>query len=139
VIILLIVLLGVASAQLAAVLERRREFAVLSALGMSTGRMVRLVLEEALAVGLIGAAVGAGIGLPVVWRFAHAGLDLRRYLGANYTFQGVLIEPVLYGDVGLWIAPYVFVVAIGVTMLASLYPAWFASRTDPAVALRVAQ
>ena len=34
-IILLIVLLGVASAQLAAVLERRREFAVLSALGMS--------------------------------------------------------------------------------------------------------
>lgn len=139
VIILLIVLLGVASAQLAAVLERRREFAVLSALGMGSGRMVRLVLEEALAVGLIGAAVGVGIGLPIVWRFAHVGLDLRRYLGTNYTFQGVLMEPVLYGDMGLWIAPYVFVVAIGVTMLASLYPAWFASRTNPAIALRVAQ
>jgi ABC-type lipoprotein release transport system permease subunit len=34
---------------------------------------------------------------------------------------------------------YVFVVAMGATMVASLYPAWYAARTDPAVALRVAQ
>ena len=40
-IILLIVVLGVASAQLAAVLERRREFAVLSALGMRSRTLSR--------------------------------------------------------------------------------------------------
>ena len=51
----------------------------------------------------------------------------------------MLFEPVIYGDFGWWIVPYVFVVAIGATVLASLYPAWFAARTDPAVALRVAQ
>jgi ABC-type lipoprotein release transport system permease subunit len=139
VVILLIVLLGVASAQLAAVLERRREFAVLSGLGMSGGKMARLVLQEALAVGVAGAVVGVGLGLPIVWRIARVGLDLRRFLGSSYTFEGVLIEPVVYGDIGAWIVPYVFVVAIGVTLLASLYPAWFAARTDPAVALRVAQ
>ncbi len=43
-----IVLLGVASAQLAAVLERRREFAAPSALGMSAGRMVRGPLRLAI-------------------------------------------------------------------------------------------
>ena len=45
----------------------------------------------------------------------------------------------MYGDLGLWIVPYVLVVAIGATVLASIYPAWFAARTDPATALRTAQ
>ena len=48
-IILLIVMLGVASAQLAAVLERRREFAVLSALGMHSRTIVAVLLQEAAA------------------------------------------------------------------------------------------
>ncbi len=61
-IILFIVLLGVTSAQLAAVLERRREFAVLSALGMSSWTMVRLVLLEAGALGVFGGAAGVGSG-----------------------------------------------------------------------------
>ncbi len=138
-IILLIVILGVASAQLAAVLERRREFAVLSALGMRGVRMVRLVLLEALALGLMGAALGMALGLPLLWLFATRGLDLSRLMGSTWSFQGILIEPVIYGDLGPWILPYVLVVALGATALASLYPAWFAARTDPAVALRVAQ
>jgi putative ABC transport system permease protein len=60
-IILFIVLLGVTSSQLAAVLERRREFAVLSALGMSSWTMVRLVLLEAGALGILGGAAGVAV------------------------------------------------------------------------------
>jgi len=139
VIILLIVFLGVASAQLAAVLERRREFAVLAALGMRAGRMVRLVLLEALALGAAGGAVGLALGLPVLWLFAKKGLDFSKFTGSSRAFQGLILDPVIYGDLGLWIVPWVAAVAIGATVLASLYPAWFAARTDPAVALRVAQ
>lgn len=137
-IILLIVFLGVASAQLAAVLERRREFAVLSAVGMSGFRMVRLVLSEALGVGLGGGALGLALGLPIALRLARSGLDFRAIMGSSYSFQNVVIEPVIYGSFGLWILAYVAAVALGATVLASLYPAWFASKTDPAVALRVA-
>lgn len=136
-VILLIVLLGVASAQLAAVLERRREFAVLSALGMRTRTIVLLLLQEALVVGAAGAALALALGLPVVWRFARQGLDLTRYMGTSYSFQGVIIEPKIYGDLGAWVAWYVFALAIVATVIASLYPAWFAARTDPADALRV--
>jgi len=138
-IILLVVLLGVTSAQLASVLERRREFAVLSAIGMSGGRMVRLVITEAVALGLAGGGLGLAIGTPIIWKFAKSGLDFRAYLGTDYAFAGTLMEPVLYGEFGWWIVPYVFSVAIGATVIASLYPARFAARTDPAVALRVAQ
>jgi ABC-type lipoprotein release transport system permease subunit len=138
-VILLIVLLGVASAQLAAVLERRREFAVLAALGMSTWRMVALIVEEALMLGLGGAVLATIAGVPIVWKLAQSGIDFRRFLGAAYSFQGVLFDPIIYGDFGWWIAGYICAVSLGATVLASLYPAWFASRTDPAVALRVAQ
>jgi ABC-type lipoprotein release transport system permease subunit len=138
-IILFIVVLGVASAQLAAVLERRREFAVLSAIGMGTSTMVRLVLQEALALGLIGGLLGLAVGGPIVWQFARVGLDLGRYMGSGSTFSGVVIDPVFYGDFGPWILGYVLIVGVAATLIASLYPAWFVARTDPAVALRVAQ
>jgi ABC-type lipoprotein release transport system permease subunit len=137
-IILIIVVLGVASAQLAAVLERRREFAVLSALGMRSRTIVAVLLQEALAIGIASAALGLVLGLPFVWTLATRGIDLSRYMGASYSFQGVLIEPVIYGDIGTWTGWYVLSVAIVVTVIASLYPAWFASRTNPADALRVA-
>jgi ABC-type lipoprotein release transport system permease subunit len=137
-VILLIVGLGVASAQLAAVLERRREFAVLSALGMRSRTIVTVLLEEAVVIGVASAALGLALGLPFVWWLATSGIDLSRYMGASYSFQGVIIEPVIYGDSGSWTGWYVFAVAVLVTVLASLYPAWFASRTDPADALRVA-
>ena len=137
-IILLIVVLGVASAQLAAVLERRREFAVLSALGMRSRTVIAVLLQEALAIGIASAAFGLLLGLPFVWTLARRGIDLSEYMGASYSFQGVLIEPVIYGDFGVWTAWYVLGVAIVVTVIASLYPAWFASRTNPADALRVA-
>jgi ABC-type lipoprotein release transport system permease subunit len=138
-IILLIVLLGVASAQLAAVLERRREFAVLAALGMSGPRLVGLVVQEALMLGAGGAAVATAAGIPIIWVFARRGIDFGRFLGGTYSFQGVLFDPVICGDFGWWIVAYVTAVSMGATTLASLYPAWYAARTDPAVALRVAQ
>jgi ABC-type lipoprotein release transport system permease subunit len=138
VIIMLIVLLGVASAQLAAVLERRREFAVLSALGMSGWSMVRLVLLESVTLGVAGGALGMAIGVPLIWRLSITGIDFSGFMG-GFAFGGAFVEPVLFVDFGWWVLPYCVSVALGATMLASLYPATFAARTDPAVALRVAQ
>lgn len=138
-IILLIVFLGVTSAQLAAVLERRREFAVLSAIGMSGAAMVRLVLLEAMTLGAAGGLAGVAVGVPLLWRLSRTGIDLSRMTNGTFTFGTALIEPVLPIDFGPWIVPYMLMVALGATMVASLYPATFAARTDPAVALRVAQ
>ncbi len=138
-VILLIVLLGVASAQLAAVLERRREFAVLAAVGMSGPRLVGVVVLEAVMLGAGGAAIAIAAGIPIIWKFAHAGLDFGRFVRGSYSFGGILFDPVFYGDFGWWIVWYVLAVSMGATIAASLYPAWYAARTDPAVALRVAQ
>ena len=136
-IVVILVLLGIASAQLTAVLERRREFAVLSALGMKGGQMVRLMLLEGFIVGLAGAALGLILTLPPVYLMATYGVDLRLFVGEEgLSMSGVLFEPILYGDMGWWLVPYALVVSLVATVLASIYPAWFAVRTDPASALR---
>lgn len=138
VMILVIVVLGVASAQLAAVLDRRRELAVLAALGVSARRMVAIMFAEATILGVLGAVAGLAIGLPIVAYFAHAGLDFRSMLGSSWTFEGVVFEPIIYPELGSWVVPYIAAVAIGATLVAFLYPAWVCARTDPAVALRAA-
>lgn len=137
-IILIIVVLGVASAQLAAVLDRRRELAVLAAIGVSARRMIAIMLAEAMILGVAGAAAGLTVSLPIVGYVAHAGLDFRSFVGSSWTFEGVLFEPIIYPELGPWVVPYIAAVAIGATLVAFLYPAWVCARTDPAVALRAA-
>ena len=137
-VILLIVVLGVASAQLAAVLDRRRELAVLAAVGVSARRLVGIMFIEALMLGVAGALAGMALGLPIVGYFAHAGIDFRAMLGSSWTFEGMLFEPVIYPQLGVWVVPYIGTVAIAATLIAFLYPAWVCARTDPAVALRAA-
>ncbi len=139
-IVIFLVFLGITSAQLTAVLQRRREFAVLSAIGMKGGQLVRVMLFEGFLIGLIGTALGLLLTLPPVYLLATKGVDLTAFTGeGTQVMSGVLIEPILYGDMGWWLVPYGIVVSFLSTLLASIYPAWFATRIDPAAALRVAQ
>jgi ABC-type lipoprotein release transport system permease subunit len=50
-----------------------------------------------------------------------------------------MMEPRFYSDFGPWMIGHVLLVSLCSAVIASLYPAWFAARTDPASALRVAQ
>ncbi len=135
-IIIFIVLLGVASAQLTAVLERRREFAVLAALGMRGSQIIKLLIMEAVVLGMAGAVLGLAIGMPVVYYLATEGFDMSAlYQEGKVTVSGILVDPVLYADMGWWLVTYAFGLALAATIIASLYPAWFAVRIEPTSAL----
>ena len=139
-IVIVLVLLGVMSAQLASVLERRRELAVLAALGMSGAQVMRVMLVEAISLGLLGAVLGLCLGGPLVAYMAIHGIELANMMGeGDPAMSGVLLDPVLYADMGAWLLPYALVLSLTSTVLAALYPAFYATRTDPAEALRVAQ
>ncbi|GAB4208995.1 MAG: lipoprotein-releasing ABC transporter permease subunit [Sandaracinaceae bacterium] len=138
-IILLVVLLGIASAQLTSVLERRKELAVLAAIGMRGLALVRVVVTEALLLGLVSTALALAWSVPLVRHLSIVGIDLRSLWDGDegIAFAGVLIDPVFHPHFGVWMFPTALVLAVVATVLSSLYPAWFASRTDPAAALRV--
>jgi ABC-type lipoprotein release transport system permease subunit len=137
-IITLVVLLGVASAQLTAVLERRKEFAVLAAIGMKPRRLVEQLFLEAGTTGVLGAIAGLVVAAPLLYLLARYGLDITKLYGANTSFEGVLVEPRMYGDFGIWMVPYALTLALTATFVGAIYPAIFAARTDPASALRAA-
>jgi putative ABC transport system permease protein len=67
VVIGMVALLGVVSALLISVLERRRELGLLRAVGASRGQVLRSVLAEATLMGAVGAAIGFGVGLLLEW------------------------------------------------------------------------
>ena len=135
-----VVVLGIVSAQLTAVLERRREFAVLTALGMKAVQVARLVLVEAVVLGVAGGVLGLLLAMPAVYYIATEGFSMSMIFEDGYPpIAGVLLEPVMDGKMGLWLVPMAFGVALAATLLASIYPIWLVRNIDPASALRVAQ
>ena len=133
--VLVVVILGIAGAQLTAVLERRREFAVLIALGMKASQVVRLILLEAVVMAVMGAAVGLLLAWFPLHQTATKGIDFSTMMGGDLAMSGVLFDPIMYSVPGLWVLPYALVIAFVSTLIAAIYPAVFALRTDPTSAL----
>ncbi len=137
-IIIIVVVLGIAAAQLTAVLERKREFAILTALGMKGKRIIGLMVLEAVLIGVGGAAVSLVLGGAAAYYLASHGVNIANmYGGGELSVGEVMLDPVIYGDFGLWILWFALGISVLATMVASLWPAWFATRTDPANALRM--
>ncbi len=141
-ILMFVVFLGIASSQLAAVLERRREFAVLSALGMRGRRLILILVLEGFVLGAAGSLTALAVGTPASYYLATKGVDMSKVMSfgeqkPDLYMSDMLFDPIFYGDFGIWIIPYAVFLALTATMLSSLYPAWFAMRTNPATALRV--
>ena len=129
-----VVAAGVANPVLMAVLERTREFGVMLAVGMSPSRLLRLVVWEALLLGLFGVLLGNAIGLGVTFVFGRVGIDLSAFEAGLRTMPGLadVIRPVVRIERSVVISALVFAIAC----LVALYPAAKAARLDPVRAIR---
>ncbi|NIN71692.1 MAG: FtsX-like permease family protein [Gemmatimonadetes bacterium] len=130
-IVFAIAIFGVANTMLMATYERRREIAVMLALGTTPFSIVRSVLSEALALGILSLAFGAAITLPVMFWFHNAPPDLSWIYG-EYTIFGALIRPRLRVEYHFAMALWTGVALLITALLASLYPAARAARVPPA-------
>jgi ABC-type lipoprotein release transport system permease subunit len=134
--VILVVMLGIASAQMTAILERHREFGVLAALGMKGRQVVALVVIEAVVIAVGGALVAILVGGAAAYVLATKGISLTVFIGEGTAFGDILLDPHFYGEFGWWIIWQAFTLGIVATVLSSLYPAWMALRVDPVEALR---
>ncbi len=132
-IVFLVVALGVMNTLLMSVLERTREFGVLMALGTRPAQVLRLVLYEALLLGLLGVVAGFIIGLGMVAYYSDHGMDLSVYARSLDAIPGMTatVQPQLI-LAHVWLPSLILFVT---GLLASLYPAWRAARLDPVQAL----
>ena len=122
---------GIANTMLMATFERRREFAVMLALGSSPGSIVGSVLYEAMAIGLVSLALGAAVTAPLMVWFYAAPPSLG-WLYGNVTLQGALLTPTLRVGINVPAWTWATVGLILTALLAALYPAVRAARVPPA-------
>lgn len=134
----LIVAIGVLNTVLMSVLERSREFGVLLAIGMRPGRIARLVLTEALVLGVIGGTLGMALGIALAYPLVTHGIDFSASMGERMEAGGVLLKSVVKGRYDVPRLSGYYVGAILFTALAGLYPAWQVTRFTPVEAMRKA-
>jgi putative ABC transport system permease protein len=121
-----IVLVSVMNVMLMAVYERIREIGTLAAIGTPPRRILGLYVGEGLLLGLLGAAIGVALSIGIV--------ALLNVWPLQFPFgrQIITLQPALSVAEIVTVA----LLVIGMAVLASLQPAWRASRMDPIQALR---
>jgi ABC-type lipoprotein release transport system permease subunit len=136
-ILFLAVALGILNTMLMANFERTKEFGLMMALGTRPRRVVGLVLTESALLALVGTAAGAAIGLALVGYGSLRGFNLGALMGGEgVSLMGVAFNPVLWPRVGIADLLKTTVPVAVLSLLAGLWPAVKASRTQPADALR---
>lgn len=136
-VVFVVVTFGIANTILMGVMERIREFGVMMALGTAPGKIARVVLYEALLLGLAGIAVGNAMGLGIVAYFGRRGIDLGQYAQAVQMMPGLtgIVYPRARTDHLLFLSALL----LATTVAASLYPAWKAAGFTPVEAIRGAR
>jgi len=126
-----IAVFGVANTMLMATFERRRELAVMLALGTAPLNIVLMVLYEAFALGVISLLAGAIITVPILVWWHNAPPDLS-FLYGDFTIMGALVRPVLRVEYAPGLAGWAAFALIVTVVVAALYPAARAARIPPA-------
>ncbi|HEX9255330.1 MAG TPA: FtsX-like permease family protein, partial [Candidatus Angelobacter sp.] len=119
--------LGIVNTLVMAILERRREIGIMKALGASDGDVKRIFFFEAGSMGILGGALGAGLG----WMIGRV-----INLGTNVYLQRQEIRPENFWYVPWWLVAAALTFSVFVSLFAGLYPASRAARLDPVQALR---
>ncbi|WP_299201814.1 lipoprotein-releasing ABC transporter permease subunit [uncultured Amphritea sp.] len=118
------------------VTDKKGDIAILRTLGATPGCIMRIFMVQGTVIGVMGTLLGSLLGIVlaltitdlIAWVEHTFGIQ---FLSADVYFISYLPSQLQSGDVLVIIS-----VALGISFLATIYPAWRASRTQPAEALR---
>ncbi len=116
VISLIIAGFGIIVTLLASVLERTREIGVLRSIGMKKSQVAGVVIIESMLLGAAGGSLGAATGMLIGWLNVEG--FFRIDFGANVSYHIHVVSIV-----------FAMALAVALSALAGLYPAWRAAKT----------
>ena len=139
--IILLMLIAVAAFNIVATLvmivkEKQGDIAILRTLGAAPRNVLAAFLTQGGLIGLLGVAAGVGLGTIVAWRIEWLVHGLEALTGIRFLDERVYYMRDLPAAVEPLDLVKISAVALVLCGLATLYPAWRASRTLPAEALR---
>ena len=134
--IVLVAALNIISGLIMLVKDKGRDIAILRTMGATRGTILRVFLIAGASIGIVGTLAGVGLGL----LFSMNIENIRQFVSGLIGVQ--LFDPLIYflshlparveaGDVVT-----IGSLALALSFVATLYPAWRAARLDPVEALR---
>jgi len=134
--IILVAAFNVISSLIMMVKDKTRDIAVLRTLGAGRGAIMRIFLMCGASVGITGTFVGTVLGVVFCWNIERIRLLLQSATGTTLFDPTVYYLEHLPAKLDPYTVAQVVVMALTLSLLATLYPSWRAARTDPVEALR---
>lgn len=128
VLIIMVAAFNIVSTLFMVVLQKGREIAILKSMGATNGSIRRIFMLEGLIVGGFGAVTGGGLGLVLCglldrYQFVQLPKDIYYIDRLPVLVDPLQVAAILTG-------------AVLISLVATLYPAWRASRLDPVEGIR---
>ncbi|HXZ25587.1 MAG TPA: lipoprotein-releasing ABC transporter permease subunit [Nitrospiria bacterium] len=126
VLIILVASFNIVSTLTMIVVEKGREIAILKAMGATPPKIMRIFMVEGLVIGLAGVALGIPLGYLASWLIQ----EFYTLPGDVYYISRIPVK-LLWTDVAS-----VSIAALAISLFATIYPSWRASKLEPVEALR---
>ncbi len=135
-IIVVVAAFNIISGLMMLVKDKGRDIGILRTMGASQGAIMRVFLITGASIGVVGTIAGCILGLVFCWRID----EIRKFVA--WLTSTNLFDPEIYyltklpADLNWHTTAAIVVMALILSVLATLYPSWRASRLDPVEALR---
>ena len=124
------------SSQVMLVTDKQADIAILRTLGLTPGGVMKVFMVQGSLIGVIGTIAGVVGGIVLTLNLEHILRAIERVFGVQLMPEDVYYITGLPTQLEASDVTIIAIVALAMAFIATLYPAWRASRTAPAEALR---
>lgn len=134
--IILVAAFNIISSMIMLVKDKGQDIAILRTVGASRGSMMRIFMLTGASIGVMGTVVGAALGIAFAVNIESIRQFLEGMTGTELFAAEIYFLSQLPAEVEWHEVMAVIAMALFLSVLATLYPAWRAARLDPVEALR---
>ena len=134
--IVLVAALNIISGLIMLVKDKSEDIAILRTMGATRGAVMRVFLITGASIGIVGTLAGFALGLVLALNVESIRQVIARLTNSNLFPAELYFLSRLPADVDPTEVGTIVVMAIVLSLLATLYPSWRAARLDPVQALR---